>query len=209
MQRFLSEFKHVQRGATWKAAQHRCNGVPATRQELPPCYDDLRNDDWSGVSLEEFMNCPHNLAINRQTRMLADLRLVNCYNTSFMSNKRREMVLLNSAKNNLEKMAFFGLTEQQKASQFMFQYTFDMNFKRPFEQHDESRSSAARLGLDQDIIDQITEMNHLDVELYEFAKNLMERRYEEAKKNAAANAVNPTISTTPVTNTINGPPSNF
>ena len=31
------------------------------------------------VTLEEFTSCPHNLAFNRQTRMLADLDLVNCY----------------------------------------------------------------------------------------------------------------------------------
>lgn len=179
IRRYLSEFKHVQRGATWKKSEHRCNGKPATREEIPPCYDDVNDDDWTGVTLEEFMDCPFNLAVNRQTRMLADLRLVDCYDTSRMSLKRREMMLLNSAKTNLEKMAFFGLTEQQHESQLLFQNTFDMRFKTPFVQFNETTSLATELNLKQDIIDRITEMNHLDVELYEFAKVLMEARVQE------------------------------
>ena len=34
---------------------------------------ELQDEDWSDVEIEEFMNCPHNPAANRQTRMLADL----------------------------------------------------------------------------------------------------------------------------------------
>jgi hypothetical protein len=51
----------------------------------------------------------------RQTRMLADLALVGCYNTSYMpSHAERNRVMLASAKRNLAAMAFFGLTEYQK-----------------------------------------------------------------------------------------------
>lgn len=41
--RYLSEFRHVQRGATWKNSRHWCLGRQATGEELPPCYsgDDL------------------------------------------------------------------------------------------------------------------------------------------------------------------------
>ena len=177
--RYLSEFNHVQRGATWKKAAHKCNGKPATRQELPPCYDDINLEDWTNVKLDEFIDCPYNLAINRQTRMLSDLRLVNCYNLTTMSSKARDMIMLNSAKSNLEKMAFFGLTERQHESQMLFQNTFDLHFKRPFVQFNETQSLAAELNLSQDAIDTITELNHLDVELYEFAKNLLEKRYQE------------------------------
>uniref|UniRef100_A0A8C2XGU9 Heparan-sulfate 6-O-sulfotransferase n=1 Tax=Cyclopterus lumpus TaxID=8103 RepID=A0A8C2XGU9_CYCLU len=61
--RYLSEWKHVQRGATWKTALHMCDGRSPTQDELPTCYN---GDDWSGVTLTEFMNCPSNLANNRQ-----------------------------------------------------------------------------------------------------------------------------------------------
>ena len=177
--RYLSEFRHVQRGATWKKSLHNCNGKPATREQLPPCYDDVNKDDWTGVELDEFMDCPFNLATNRQTRMLADLKLVNCYDTTTMSAKARDMIMLNSAKTNLEKMAFFGMTEKQHESQLLFQHTFDLQFVKPFVQFNETTSSREKQELDQDTIDRITEMNHLDVELYEFARNLLEKRVQD------------------------------
>ena len=177
--RYLSEFRHVQRGATWKTSLHKCNGKPATREELPPCYDDTESEDWFGVELPEFMNCSSNLATNRQTRMLADLKLVNCYDTTTMSSKARDLIMLNSAKTNLRKMAFFGLTEKQHESQLLFQHTFDLQFKIPFIQFNETTSSKEKHELDQDTIDRITEMNYLDMELYEFAKDLLEQRIQD------------------------------
>ena len=84
--RYLSEYRHVKRGATWKTAGHGCRGVSWT-EVIPKCYDEDEDGDgdWVGVSLDEFMTCPDNLARNRQTRMLADLDLVNCYNTTGMA----------------------------------------------------------------------------------------------------------------------------
>lgn len=38
--------------------------------------------NWTGVEIDEFLDCEWNLAHNRQTRMLADLSLVGCYNSS-------------------------------------------------------------------------------------------------------------------------------
>lgn len=60
--RYLSEFRHVQRGATWRNSRHWCGGHAATPQELPRCYKGL---SWEGVTLDEFAACPHNLAANR------------------------------------------------------------------------------------------------------------------------------------------------
>lgn len=111
--------------------------------------------------------------------MLADLRLVHCYNTSFMSSKARDMIMLNSAKTNLEKMAYFGLTEKQHESQILFQHVFDLQFKTSFKQNSETTSSNAQSDLDKSVIDKITELNHLDVDLYEFAKKLFDERFAE------------------------------
>lgn len=36
--RYLSEWRHVQRGATWKSSRHWCLGRQATTEELPSCY---------------------------------------------------------------------------------------------------------------------------------------------------------------------------
>lgn len=59
------------------------------------------------------MECPYNLARNRQTRMLADLSIVGCYNST-LSKSDRDRLMLASAKHNLQFMPFFMLTEYQK-----------------------------------------------------------------------------------------------
>lgn len=110
--RYLSEYRHVKRGATWKDARHWCQGKTATAAEVPPCYT---GSSWQGVSLAEFTQCKSNLAANRQTRMLADLALIGCYNST-MQPKQAEAVMLASAKRNLAAMAFFGLTEFQDST---------------------------------------------------------------------------------------------
>lgn len=139
--RYLSEFRHVQRGATWKTARHWCLGRQAMASELPPCYTGtiqtlhffasklpfviqwwisfvlilkFLGENWMGVSLEEFTSCDSNLATNRQTRMLSDLALVGCYNKSSMPAHERDRIMLASAKRNLAAMSYFGLTEYQK-----------------------------------------------------------------------------------------------
>lgn len=79
------------------------------------------------------MSCPFNLAHNRQTRMLADLTLAGCYNST-KDEAKRDRILLQSAKRNLARMAFVGLTEHQSMSQYIFERTFHLNFTHSFDQ---------------------------------------------------------------------------
>ncbi|KAK2888846.1 hypothetical protein Q8A67_014221 [Cirrhinus molitorella] len=171
--RYLSEWKHVQRGATWKTALHMCDGRPPTPDELPACYS---SEDWTGVSLEEFMACPSNLANNRQTRMLADLSLVGCYNLSSMSEERRAELLLSSAKRNLLRMAFFGLTEYQRKTQFLFERTFGLHFITAFTQINGTRAAGVTVGTP--TRRRIEELNTLDMQLYEYARELFSQRVQ-------------------------------
>ncbi|KAL6455864.1 hypothetical protein MHYP_G00357150 [Metynnis hypsauchen] len=171
--RYLSEWKHVQRGATWKTALHMCDGRPPTPAELPACYT---SEDWTGVSLVDFMACQSNLANNRQTRMLADLSLVGCYNLSSMSEGLRAELLLDSAKRNLRRMAFFGLTEFQRKTQFLFERTFGLRFIAPFTQINSTR--AAGVAVDPAVRLHIEGLNALDVQLYEYARELFLRRVQ-------------------------------
>ncbi|KAG7487428.1 hypothetical protein MATL_G00023290 [Megalops atlanticus] len=139
--RYLSEWRHVQRGATWKTSLHMCDGRTPTPEELPSCYE---GTDWSGCTLQQFMDCPYNLANNRQVRMLADLSLVGCYNMSFVPEKKRAQILL--------------------------------EFIRPFMQYNSTR--AAGVDVDNDTILRIEELNELDVQLYDYAKDLFQQRYQ-------------------------------
>ncbi|KAG9271207.1 heparan-sulfate 6-O-sulfotransferase 3-B [Astyanax mexicanus] len=185
--RYLSEWKHVQRGATWKTSLHMCDGRSPTQAELPACYS---GDDWSGVTLREFMDCPSNLASNRQVRMLADLSLVGCYNLSSMNESERNPILLASAMSNLKNMAFYGLTEFQRKTQYLFERTFRLRFISAFTQLNSTR--AANVELREDVRRRIERLNFLDVQLYEFAKDLflqrvqferqLERREERLKR---------------------------
>ncbi|CAI9563858.1 unnamed protein product [Staurois parvus] len=171
--RYLSEWRHVQRGATWKTSLHMCDGRTPTPEELPSCYE---GTDWSGCTLQEFMECPYNLANNRQVRMLADLSLVGCYNMSFIPENKRAQILLESAKKNLKDMAFFGLTEFQRKTQYLFERTFNLKFIRPFMQYNNTR--AGGVDLDNGTIQRIEELNDLDMQLYDYAKDLFQQRYQ-------------------------------
>ncbi|XP_071949427.1 heparan-sulfate 6-O-sulfotransferase 3-B-like [Antedon mediterranea] len=173
--RYLSEWRHVQRGATWKNSKHMCDGKGTN--ELPVCYS---GEDWKNVELKEFMACEYNLANNRQTRMLADLSIIGCYNMSFMSEQERNNKMLKSAKKNLRHMAYFGLTEYQKKSQFIFEKTFKLNFIDPFQQF--NRTLAEQSPITNDERKQIEKLNQLDIELYSFSKKLFFQRYNKMKE---------------------------
>nr|ACO14636.1 Heparan-sulfate 6-O-sulfotransferase 2 [Caligus clemensi] len=179
LSRYLSEFRHVQRGATWRSSRHICNGRPASASEIPSCYEP--EDNWEDASLEDFMGCPSNLASNRMTRMLADLTLVDCYDTSTMSKEQRDAILLKSAKENLESMAFFGLTEEQIPSQYLFQKIFNLSFKVNFTQNERVQGEATLEELSPEVQKRLKELNHLDLQLYQFAKELMNTRYRVFK----------------------------
>ena len=176
--RYVSEFLCYKRGTTWRAALHMCNGRRPSKTELPPCYS---GENWMDVTLDKFMACSSNLANNRQTRMMADLRLVGCYNTSAMPLLEREETLIESAKRNLESMAYFALTEYQIESQFLFEKTFGIKFIRPFTQTNTEETRSGEVALDSLTVDRIKELVSLDIKLYSFAKDLFFKRLKYFK----------------------------
>ena len=116
--------------------------------------------------------------------MMADLRLVNCYNITNLSIREREQTILSSAKTNLERLAFFGITSEQAKSQYLFEDTFNLKFKVPFEaQNQHSRSDIS--DLDEETLNKIRDLNSLDVELFKYANNLMQTRFDEVKSDDA------------------------
>lgn len=130
--------------------------------------------DWSGVSLDEFLACPHNLANNRQTRMLANLSLVHCYNFSALAPEQRDALMLQSAKDNLRDMAFFGLTTYQTYTQYMFENTFSLQFIEDFEDRNLTHAQKQNISSEQKQL--IRSHNHLDMELYKYAEQLFLQR---------------------------------
>ena len=76
----------------------------------------------------------------------------------------------------LTAMSFFGLTEYQKISQYIFEETFNLRFAIPFEQHNSTLSMQTYDTLTDAQKKKIKDINALDIELYDFAKELMFQR---------------------------------
>ncbi|XP_023227208.1 heparan-sulfate 6-O-sulfotransferase 1-like [Centruroides sculpturatus] len=180
VKRFLSEYWHARQGLNWRSSRHWCNGKETTPNES--CFE---GKDLQELTLDEFLSCTNNLALNRQTRMLADLTLVGCYNTSFMSVEERNLLLLTSAKNNLHKMAFFGLSEFPKMSQYMFESIFNLSFVEKEQQLHNIFGRRTRRKFSEDInakdIKKIEQLNQLDIAIYQYAKDLLFHRFEKLK----------------------------
>ncbi|KXJ82404.1 hypothetical protein RP20_CCG013926 [Aedes albopictus] len=111
--------------------------------------------------------------------MLADLALVGCYNKTYMPSAERDRIMLASAKRNLAAMSYFGLTEHQKISQYIFEETFNLRFAIPFEQHNNTVSTSTMNSLTAEQRAKIDKLNALDIELYAFAKKLMFQRQDD------------------------------
>ena len=125
---------------------------------------------WKEVSFQEFVSCPSNLAINRQTRMLADLELIGCYLPSGISMETQNIIMLQSAKDTLRHMEFFGVQEYQSATQYLFERTFKVKFNDDFYQKNNSYTSAVKLSKEQ--LKKAIVLNHLDVQLYDYGKQI-------------------------------------
>ena len=87
--------------------------------------------------------------------------------------------MLQSAKDNLLSMDYFGLTEFQKYSQQLFEYTFGLEFIEPFAQLSVTHSDKAKL-TDEETA-KVLKLNMLDIKLYQFAKDLFLQRVKFMK----------------------------
>jgi hypothetical protein len=112
--------------------------------------------------------------------MLANLTKVNCYNTSAMDSELRDQIMLESAKENLLNMAYFGLTEFQRYTQRLFEETFKLRFNIEFSQLPVTRSDRTKITEEQKA--KILEQNRLDIILYQYAKDLFLQRIRNLKR---------------------------
>lgn len=166
--RFVSEYRHVQRGATWKAAKSQCR-----QYDTQLCYASNKTN-WSDVTLDGFLSCSTNMAINRQTRMLASFSELSTCNDSRASNE----ALLESAKAVLRKLPFIGICEQQRKSQIIFEKTLHLEFKEDFKQSEDNKTRVFISQLPKQTISRIENLNNLDIKLYDYALDLLRDRYD-------------------------------
>jgi len=136
LERFLSEWQHVKRGASWNKQYTNCNAEGHYWNEFESkCFNTTSKEKWKDVELEEYVDCLDNPGFNRLTKHLGDLDEVGCFETISTTDPnndgyQNQMVkLLKSAKKNLnDKIAYFSLNDEQRLSQWLFEQTFGMEF---------------------------------------------------------------------------------
>ncbi|KAA3670574.1 heparan sulfate 6-O-sulfotransferase HS6ST1 [Paragonimus westermani] len=198
--RYLSEWLHVRRGATWRTAKLSCRNTSAYSQSYRPCYTiskyagntslsqrHKKNPTWTNVSLQTFLDCPFNLAINRQVRMLANLSRLGCYRNLLSWNTPRsdyvdlsvtQRSLLLSAQDTLSSfLRVYGLNAYLPYTQYLFQRVLHIVFNRWLaDQHVNSlnKSHAQRIRPHLSTLDvqQVRDSNRLDMLLYKYAVRL-------------------------------------
>ena len=134
----------------------------------------------SDTNLTDFIFCPFNPAINRQTRMLSSSP-VNCLSPSFTYS---DLFDLSTAKRNLQSMEFFGLTEHLHLSQRLFERTSfcqvvpHCSFQSYLEQDLTNNQTMDYFQQNLSQIDRrhLHQINSDDLELYQFAKKLFFER---------------------------------
>ena len=149
------------------------------------------------MTWKEFLTCEYNLANNRQVRMLANYNILGCRvlkcwtkaaNCSREEKWLNENRLLESAKQTLTSISFFGLTEYESLSQFLFEKTFGdkMKFLEPLV---DGNHTKYELSEEYRNISNIKENNHLDIQLYEFTKKLFFKRVNYFKLKATQDLI--------------------
>jgi hypothetical protein len=152
-------------------------------------------DNWKGVTLDQFLDCPANPANNRQVRMLADLHMANCsdifkwltipQSTDDIDdvNRRYQYIinnpLLRSAMHNLKNMPFFGLEEYQRESEYLFIRTFGYSFSKHFRQ---TKTFSEQVVISSRQRERILDLNRLDLVFYRYAKEVFFKRLHENVK---------------------------
>jgi hypothetical protein len=183
-QRYLSEWQHVKRGATWIRHERNC-----LIDKYETCFGEGKVT-WTNVSIDEFMACKFNLASNRQTRMLAAFYHKDDKAGLCDWNNEDDGIFLESAKRTLDSMRFFAINEYQYLSQLLFERTFgDSLFKFEIDLAQTNRSFAASYFRNQtktrrdELTRRIKILNRLDFELYEYGLKLFFTRLKYFKIN--------------------------
>lgn len=171
--RYLSEYFHQSvRGAHWQDALLGCGAGYSDWTDVRPCF---HTETWKGVTLNDFMACQHNLANNRMTRMLADLNKTDCYR-KYLDRKAilvRSVKWVESAKENLQQMEYFGFMEDRPASDKLFSSVFKMHFRG---RQVNFLEQISKLRMTEQQFLRMLKFIELDVHIYLYAKDLFERR---------------------------------
>ena len=124
------------------------------------------------------MDCPYNPSTNRQTWMLADLESIGCERLVKASKETINQELLMSAKQNLNKMAYFGLTELRDEVPSGFREVFGFEYS-PAVTRERVLAVVAEQNISTEQEKKIRSLNGLDIQLYDYAKKLYYEKFHK------------------------------
>ena len=177
--RFISEYLHVKRGANWPVYAIDCSLLNKTHFILGVFHETVQPqceffvNDRDSISMEDFLDCDNNPAINRMTHMLAGYDTSECPPNSILSTQEMEQIVLKTAKYNLENMAYFGILEYLQESYQLFENIFSVKFVN---YPDFKDSASGSLAFTSQQLQAIQTVNHLDLDLYNWAVRLLKDR---------------------------------
>ena len=175
--RYLSEWYQV----TWDDNPWHTSINVCNKETLFVCLPNKRTKQ---ITLEDFMSCESGIANNRQTRLLANYNEKNHNCSLFQQENKRQ--LLENAKNVLKTLSYFALTEYEKESEELFEYTFGNKFKFALKSNSsliETNEFKILKSLNKTTIERIKQLNDLDLELYNFSKDLFFKRLKHYRLN--------------------------
>jgi hypothetical protein len=128
---------------------------------------------------------------NHQTRFLGrdlDLSVLKARfngDTKTKPQKKSE-IDLELAKKRLKNFGCIGLTERFDDSLFLMAYTFNWPVSLDYQWLNKTQEGAeTHVDITDEVIEKIVDMNELDLQLYEYAKGIFEKRFQEMKQEIA------------------------
>ena len=162
VQRYLNEYQDVRQGV--KSHWRKCSNRRVV--EKYPCG--------TPNSLDSFMQCPNNPAVNRMSRLLS---YGSCTFTRVPEDVTIKRYILDSAMLTLENMTFVGVDEFARSSEGLLFYS--LNLEGP-DQHEfiKNEGLTNKFNITQKQLKEIVRLNELDMKLYYHALRVMSSRAE-------------------------------
>ncbi|CAK9303038.1 unnamed protein product [Gordionus sp. m RMFG-2023] len=172
MKRYVSEYNQIRRRGDWAEQFILCEKEVLIVRST--CFGHIQN--FSELTLEEFVYCQNQWSNNRMTRHLADMSIIECDKS--LSTEQKNHIMLESAKINLQLgLKVFGITEYVPETIYLFEKVLGISFSnKELLKNKESKSEDRIKCLDQDMLIKIAQNNQLDVKLYDFALELFRER---------------------------------
>ena len=115
--------------------------------------------------------------------MLADVDKAECLNQTAMYSKERDSILLATAKWNLKEMMYFGVTDYINESVLLLEHRFDVKIASPLSQPQIKDLTIAgllhKVWSNRTLYNEISSINYLDMQLYEYGLTLFEQRLKQ------------------------------